>query len=169
MKNITPTTLEADLKEATHALLRMAHESAWNTLSDHCVYIVSEIRNEGDFSVERQNRNAENKHKDPQPLSAVMPELLGRFSNLYDINLYIHQAKRDSTIIDIRYFPKSSLEPEYQLKEKDRAPMLHAKVGIPPWHFDKSQQFDINWELQPWRIRWHMFWARLRLRLRPNR
>lgn len=162
MSSITPETLEVDLERCTQALLGLARNSAWNPISNDCLYIVSEINNEGALWERWERRIIENRRKRPQPLALVMTELLRRFNDLYDINLFIYKAQRKRTIVDIRYFPKSSLPPELQEQARSSGPMLHAKVAIPSWMHEKTERFDIHWEYQPWRTRWHMFWARLR-------
>ena len=79
-----------------------------------------------------------------------MPELTRMYHNLYDINLVIYSARKELTVIDIRYYPKSALDHEYRQTVLDKPPMLHCKVAMPPGldpGFDETiKKFDINWE-----------------------
>ncbi|NII28785.1 hypothetical protein HB364_27130 [Pseudoflavitalea sp. X16] len=164
---ITKETLETRLREATDTLLNMARESSWNAISNHCRYILSAIKFEqfNNVFAERKIRIAENNKKEPVSLADIMPALLDMYSNLYDINLYIHLAKKKLTIIDIRYFPKSLQEEDYRKTIANNPPMLHCKVAIPPYAHELNlpkpqQRFDINWEHNPWHHQWKMFWWR---------
>jgi len=38
--------------------------------------------------------------------------------------------------------------------------MFHCKVAIPPYQKNKSEKYDVNWELGGVRHEWKMFWAR---------
>ena len=52
----------------------------------------------------------------------------------------------NSTIVDIRYFPKSSLDENVLKKVKDKEPMLHCKVPAPYYSTFSDLKFDINWQ-----------------------
>ena len=52
------------------------------------------------------------------------------------------------------------MEISYRSKIKDNDPMLHCKIGIPPYRKDESDKYDVNWELGGFRHRWNMFWWR---------
>lgn len=147
--------------EATVSLLNMARELSWNDISGNCRYIISEIKEyQVNFFEERKIRIAENNKKNPVPLVDMMPVLMDLYSNLYDINLYVYNAKKELTIIDIRYYQKSSLEPDYGKTVQEDAPMLHCKVEMPPYYDEKKIKFDINWVHNSLNHRWKMFWWR---------
>jgi replication-associated recombination protein RarA len=157
---MTKETLKQDIKIATSKLLKMTEESCWNRISDNCVYIVSEIKasNGKNFFEQRVERKRKNDKKRPKTLEQIIVDLESRYKNLYDVNLYIYHAKKDKTIVEIQYLPKSSLETDYYEKVKDNKPMLHSKIGIPPYRGEKTERYDVNWELGGLRHDWKMFW-----------
>jgi hypothetical protein len=106
-------------------------------------------------------RKKENDKKVPLTLIELMPALHSLYDNFYDINLHIYKAEKNMTIIDFRYYPKSSLDPNYRLKVLHNPPLFHCKVAHPPWLADRKKKFDINWEHKQWLINWKLFWARL--------
>ena len=146
----------------------MARQSCWNKISENCEFILSEIDDDkaSNFFKERKLRKLENLDKTPKPLKNIAKELQEIYSNLYDVNLYIFQAKRDKTIIDIRYFLKSKLELDYQQKVKDKDLMLHCKIGIPPYQNNKENKYDVNWELGGIRDKLKTFWWRTKHKLK---
>lgn len=89
-----------------------------------------------------------------------MPELLALYWNFYDINLEIDKALKNTTIIDFRYYPKSSINKNYLPKVLHINPTLHCKVAIPWWLGEKKEKFDINWQHNQWTIKWKMFWLK---------
>ena len=92
-----------------------------------------------------------------------MKELMLLYDDLYDVNLYIYKALKDKTIIDIRYFLKSSLDKDYLEKVKDKKPMLHCKIVQPPYiHYKSKEKFDVNWDLGGMRYYWNLFWRGIR-------
>ena len=106
--------LEQSLREATSSLLEMARNSCWNKISDNTSYIISEIVNdERNFFDKRIARKKANEKKQPKSLEQITVELKDIYENLYDINLYIYRSEKESTIIEIQYYPKSSLEDFY--------------------------------------------------------
>ncbi len=141
----------------------MALDASFNAISHNCTFILSEIKNTG-LSTRKQNkiRKAENKTKIPKPLTEVVSELERMYEDLYDVNLQVYKAEKDSTIIEVRYFLRSSLEEEYRLKTMTTETMLHCKVSIPPYASDTKERFDINWELGTPHHKWKMFWLILR-------
>ncbi|WP_109301207.1 hypothetical protein [Aquimarina sp. AU474] len=140
--------LEQNLKEATSSLLEMAKNSCSNKISDNTSYLISEIKNdELNAPDKRKERKKENDKKISKSLEQISSELKDIYENLYDINLYIYKSEKDNTIIEIQYYPKSSLESEFYETVKNNEPMLHCKIGIPPDYNDKKEKFDVNWEL----------------------
>ncbi len=161
MKTVAKNNLELNLKEATSTLLEMARNSCWNKISDNTSYIISEIVNdERNFFDKRIARKKSNDKKKVKSLEQITTELNDIYENLYDINLYIFKSKKASTIIEIQYYPKSSLESEFYETIKNNEPMLHMKIGIPPYA-NKTEKYDVNWELGGIRHEWKSFWNRL--------
>ena len=154
-----------NLKEATSTLLEMARNSCWNHISDNTSYIISEIKNDPrNFNIQRIENNKANRKKKPTTLENATADLKSIYDNLYDINLEIYKSGKHKTIVDIRYYPKSALESDYYEKVKNNAPMLHCKLGIPPYVNDKSKKYDVNWQLGGIRHHWKSFWNRLQFK-----
>ena len=165
MKNVTKNNLELNLKEATSTLLEMARNSCWNKISENTSYIISEIKNDSrNFEIHRFEKNKENQKKKPVTLENATAELKSIYQNLYDINLEIYKSQKNKTIVDIRYYPKSALESDYYETVKNNDPMLHCKVGIPPYASNKSKKYDVNWELGGIRHEWNSFWNRIQFK-----
>ncbi|EDP70780.1 hypothetical protein FBALC1_08473 [Flavobacteriales bacterium ALC-1] len=161
MKTVTKNNLEKNLKETTSTLLEMARNSCWNKISDNTSYIMSEIKND---LLNRSKRKKLNDKKKPKSLEKITAELREIYENLYDINLYIYKSEKESTIIEIQYYPKSSLESEFYETIKNNDPMLHMKIGIPPYVNNKTEKYDVNWELGGMRYEWNLFSSRLRFK-----
>ena len=158
-KQMTKETLEKQLQEAVSQLLQMARDLSWNKIPDACRYIISEIDSSKDNLLTKiKRRKALNDRKNPESLAAFMPQLLTLYPDVYDFNLYIYQTLKDLAIIEIGYFSRSSLDPEYRKKVQRHPPMLHAKLSMPPYYSDKIK-FNINWEHYPLRLRWKMYWV----------
>jgi hypothetical protein len=162
---MTSNTLQKEIEEAVPKLLKLARELTWNEISDNCKFILTEIKDsQENFHVQRVLRKKENDKKVPVTLGELMPTLQSLYDNFYDINLHIYRATKSVTVIDFRYYPKSSLEQEYRQKVLHNAPMLHCKVATPPWLFEKKEKFDINWEHKLWWINWKLFWMGQKLK-----
>lgn len=163
MKNVTKNNLEQNLKEATSTLLEMARNSCWNKISDNITYLISEIKNdELNAFDKRKERKKENEKRIAKSLEQISTELKAIYKNLYDINLYIYKSEKENTIIEIQYFPKSSLESDFYETIKYNEPMLHCKIGIPPYVNNKSEKYDVNWELGGMRYELNLFWWRMK-------
>ncbi|MBQ4804529.1 hypothetical protein J8L88_16835 [Aquimarina sp. MMG015] len=161
MKKVTKNNLVLNLKEATSTLLEMVRSSCWNEISDNTVYIISEI---GKDLQNRTERKKENNGKEPKSLNEITTELKTIYENLYDINLHIYKSKKKKTIIEIQYYPKSSLELDFYETVRDDEPMLHCKIGIPSYRKNDSEQFDVNWELGGIRHEWNSFLGKMRFK-----
>ncbi len=162
---MTLNTFQKEIEGAVPKLLEMARELTWNKIPDNCKFILTEIKDsQENFHVQRQLLKKENDKKVPLTLQELMPALQNLYDNLYDINLHIYRATKNVTIIDVRYYPKSSLDQEYRLKVLGNTPMLHCKVAMPPWLSDKKEKFDINWEHKQWLINWRLIWAGRKLK-----
>lgn len=154
-----------DLSEATKSLLDMARDLSFNDISDNCLYIISEIKdNDNNLLDRRKIRIKENSLKTPKPLADILPDLQALYPNFYDVNLYVYKADRQLTIIEIQYYPRSSLDVEYRQQVQSRETMLHCKVANPQYYSDKKEKFDINWEFEPFNHKWKLFWYRRKMK-----
>ncbi|HMK25209.1 MAG TPA: hypothetical protein VK483_04200 [Chitinophagaceae bacterium] len=162
---MTSHSLKNELEEAIPRLLDMAKELTWNKLSDNFKFILTEIKDsQENFYEQRRLRKIENDKKIPVTLQELMPTLQKLYENFYDINLQIYKSTRAMTVIDIRYYPQSSLDEDYRRKVINNPPMLHSKVSIPPWCSDRKEKFDINWEHNQGWNKWKLFWLKLKLK-----
>jgi hypothetical protein len=162
---MTKDTLQKEIEEAIPKLLDMARDLSWSKISDKYKFILSEIKDsEENFHVQRVLTKKENDKKAPGTFSEIMLAFQNLYDNLYDINLHIYRADRRLTVVDIRYYPKSSLDPDYRQKVVHDPPMLHCKIAQPPWLTDKKGKFDINWEHKQWLINWKLYWMRQKLK-----
>ncbi len=149
------TELENKIFEATFKLIDMATEICWNKISRSCEYIISEIdENTAKNYFERAKiRKKVNAKKSPKPLKGIAVELTSIYENLYDLNLHIYKSLPNKTLIEIRYFLKTSHIAEFYPIIITNAPMLHCKVARPSYaakspNSDKlNKKFDVNWEL----------------------
>lgn len=164
---MTLETLENEIKEAIPRLFEMARSLTKNKISDNYKLILTEIKNSSrNFHQQRKINKQISDKKNPLSLTELMPTLRILYDNFYDINLQIYKAKKDITIIDFRYYPKSSLDQNYRSKVLSNPPMLHCKVAHPPWLSDKKEKFDINWEHYEGLNRLRLFWLKLKLKTR---
>lgn len=132
----------------TDYLLNMAQSLTYNQLSNNYLYIFSEITNDPTLQTEPARFEWLLRQQPiPCPLADIMPEVLAQYTNLHDINLYIHQAKRYTTVIAIRFYPRSALTVDYQQAIAYQPPMLHTKLPIPYWVDSPSLKFDVNWKV----------------------
>ena len=168
---MTKENLHSDLAEATEKLLGMARDHSWNTISNNCLYIISEIKdsNGKNFLEQRKIRKKVNRNKKPKPLQVLVSELEGIYENLYDVNLYVFHSTSKQTVVEIQYYPKSSLDKDYLEKVNGNDPMLYCKVAIPPYSNDDKSKFDINWELGGLHHEWKMYWWRKRTKRELNK
>lgn len=156
-------TLYNQIEEAVPGLLRMAKEMTWNKLSRNCKFILTEIiESQENFHLQRQMRKQGNDKKISVTLPELMPTLHSLYNDLYDINLYIYRATKRVTIIDIRYYLKSSLDKNYRQEVLHKPPTLHCKVSLPPWVSGKKKKFDINWELNEGMNKLRFFWNKFK-------
>ncbi|WP_281234626.1 hypothetical protein [Flavobacterium gelatinilyticum] len=157
MKN----NIEQEIQNLTNSLLEMVNTYCWNTISKNVVYITSNI-SETDIAgenafVHRRNRNTANKKKTPKSFNEAIADLEKIYDSVYDINLYVYKAEKKLTILDIRYFLKSELDPDFLSVVADNPSMLHCKITHPPYR-NENHKFDVNWELGGLRHNWNMFW-----------
>ena len=154
---MTKETLFTDLTKASNSLLQLARELSFNTISDNCLFIISEIPNELiDAETKRRISNRKNRTKKPVELNEAIADIEILYPILHDLNLVIYKSKKNLTIIDIRYFSRNSLELEYRKLVENNTPMLHSKVSFPPYH-KEGEKVGINWETGNLRHHWNMF------------
>ena len=164
---MTLETLENEIKDAIARLFDMARSLTRNKISENYKFILTEIKDSSEnFHEQRKINKVVNDKKVPISLAELIPTLRNLYNNFYDINLHIYKATRDVTIIDFRYYPKSSLDQDFRVKVLNNPPMLHCKVTYPPWLSDKKEKFDINWEHYEGLNRLRLLWLKLKLRTR---
>lgn len=160
---MTKETLKSKIQLAIPGLLEMVKESCTNVLSENLVYLVSEIKDSKlNFNEERKIRIAENNAKTPVSFDKAVNQLLEQYENLHDVNLFVHKAEKTRTVIDIRFYPKTSLNLEYQESVLNNPPMLHCKISNPMYH--EGSKFDLNWEHGGIKHKWKLFWYRKKLK-----
>ena len=172
-QHLKKAELENKIQDATSSLIDMATEICWNKISRNCVYIMSEIDESigKNFFERTKIRKKVNDQKSPKSLSEILVDLTKIYDNLYDINLYIYKSLPNKTIIEIRYFLKTSHTSEFYPTIQNNEPMLHCKVAIPPYvakepnSTEKQELFDVNWELGGIRHEWKKFWWRAEYRI----
>ena len=164
-KAMTLDTLEKDINEVIPTLFEMARSLTWNNISENHKFILTEIKDNSENFHERRKKNKqENDKKNPISLTELMPTLRALYDNFYDINLHIYKSTKSLTIIDFRYYPKTSLDKDYRLKVLNNSPMLHCKVSMPTFLSYKKEKFDINWEHKSWLIKLKVLWQKKKLR-----
>lgn len=159
--------IEEEIKTLTIRLLDLVNLNCWNDISRNLMFILSNIPEvEGEkFFIQRINRNKLNKKKIPKSFTEVIFSLKEIYDLIYDINLYVYKSKKHKTIIEIRYFLKGELSPDYLKIIANNPPMLHCKITIPPYLNNKRNKFDVNWELGGIRYNWNMFWWKIKYAL----
>lgn len=167
MKNTTKENLEKQLKEGTTILLEMARNSCSNKISNHTSYILSEIKiNQSNLEQRQKERKILNSKKKPVTLKEASEKLKEIYGNLYDINLFVYQSKKTNTLIEIRYFLKSSLDIDFFKTIENTPPMLHCKIEVPPYTTNKIKKYDINWHLGGIKHEWNLFWNKIQFYLK---
>jgi hypothetical protein len=157
--------IREDISGATVKLLNLARQSSFNYISDNCSFIISEIKeSEKNVFEQAKIRKADNDKKMPKSLDDITIDLEQLYPSLYDVNLYVYKANKDSTIVEIQYFPRSSHDTEYQKISATQETMLHCKIAIPSYASTTKEKFDINWEHGPLNHLWKMFWWRQRIK-----
>ncbi|MVO08107.1 hypothetical protein GOQ30_02880 [Flavobacterium sp. TP390] len=169
--------LENKITDATSRLITMASDFCWNTLSKNCYYILSEIDETiGKILFEKNKiRKKVNEVKTPKHLEEITQDLALLYTNLYDINFYIYKATKDKTIIEIKYFLKTSHTKDFYETIKNNDSMWHCKVAIPPYlssigkPIKEKKKFDVNWQLGGIRYEWNLFLYRFKYYLYKTR
>lgn len=132
--------LKRTLTSTLQDLMKMAKEITANIYSDNFLFVVNEIKN-----FERcADGNLESELNSPQTFDEAVLELLSFYNNIYDINLHVYKAIETATIIDIRYYLRTSIDYEHRAKIADVAPMISPKIPL-PIDYIKGNKFDVNW------------------------
>ncbi|MET3036788.1 hypothetical protein ABXT08_11830 [Chryseobacterium sp. NRRL B-14859] len=138
--------LEYEIQDTVKALFILAGKNCWNKISsNNIVFILSDFNEfEGvDLGLRKYRRI--NNSKLPVTLGEAAGMLRRKYHDLYDVNLYIFRSLKKGTIIEIQYYRKSSLKPDYFELVKDNPPMFHAKVAVPAYALEGGK-FDVNWK-----------------------
>ncbi|CAM1371821.1 hypothetical protein [Tenacibaculum xiamenense] len=154
-------SLKTKIEELTQALFELVEETCWNKLSKNMFYFISEI-----IPFDEEQKNIDTK---PTPLKSVTlksldeiaDDLFVLYPNLYDVNFYVYQSFYDKTIIQIKYFPKSSITKNTFRNLETTPPMFHCKISLPVYAKERNKKFDINWEHGGFRHEWNLFWYKL--------
>lgn len=159
-------SLKIQLKESTNTLLELARETCWNTLSNDCVYLITKISESDDREIKKKKLPKNTKLLSLEELATELEKI---YHQIYDLCFFIYQAEKSRTIIELQYFPKSSLDLEFLLKVQDQPPMIHHKIRMPPCWQDRTKRFDVNWEVGGFRYHWCFFLARIRYFFFPSK
>ncbi|TPG58952.1 hypothetical protein [Hymenobacter nivis] len=168
---MSPFDLVAAINGAVPQLLKPRRSLTWNDISDHCLFVLSEITDEPTDAHQRRRQTKRlNDAKQPLPLADLAPALHQLRGNVHDLNLYIYRATRGVTIVDVRYYPRSSLAPAYRAQDAELPPLLHVKVATLPWVAlaQRQPKFDVNWERQVTRTWWRMRWLKYQFSTRSS-
>lgn len=135
------------IKDHIYELITLAKKHCWNDFPDSYSVIFSEISNDyKSFDEERKRRLRLNAKKTPLSIEDAEQELNRIIEYIYDINFLVYKVTPEKTIIEIRSYFKSSLDPEYRITVKNTPPMVHCKINTPPHNKELHSKFDINWE-----------------------
>ena len=130
---------------AIENLFLIAKNLTLNSYSKNYRFILSQINNtELNIFETRKSEVEENNKKEPIHYDEALDKVLIMYDEIYDINLFIYKSTENETIINIKYFLKSSLDYEYQKTVKGNKPMLHSKIDL-PMNYQENKKFDINW------------------------
>ena len=158
--------LDNEISNSVQALLKLAREKSFNTISDNCKYILSEIIPSDKSSFEQNTiRKILNDKKEPLSFPEIIRQVEVLYSDLYDINIYIYKARKNLTIVEIQYFSRSTLDKEYQKQLSSYETMLHCKIDLPPYASNNEIRFDINWQLGTFHHKWNMFWWKIKIKI----
>lgn len=153
------------VEESIHALLALAGNMVSNKLSNDCRFILTEIKYTSEnLHAHRKIRKRENDRKTPVSIENILSIVNNLYDEIYDLNFQVYKATKKCTVIEISYFPKSSLEQDYRQKISGNPPMIHCKVAMPPWLSDNKEKFDINWEHQDLLTQMLLLWQRIKLK-----
>ncbi|MCW3162177.1 hypothetical protein [Chryseobacterium oryctis] len=140
--------LKTELNIAITNLFLIAKDYTFNNYSSNLKFIISEIRNNELNSFEQAKIGViENEKKIPIQYDDAVKELINYYDEIYDINLYIYKSTLKETIIDIKYFLKTSLDLEYRKIIINEKAMIHSKINL-PMNYRENEKFDINWKFE---------------------
>jgi hypothetical protein len=158
--------IELMINNSTASLVDLVKKNCWNKISTNYEYIFSRWHefNSDNFFDARVKRRIGNEKKQPKLANEIADELCKFYMDVCDLNFYIYKSLSNKTIIEIEYYPKTSLEKELLEMVKDKEPSIHCKVSIPFYLRKESDLFDVNWELGGLGYQWDAFWHRFRCR-----
>lgn len=165
-EKVNKENLKENIESCITNLLGLVKINCWNKISSNYVFIVSDLNDfeRSNFFQQRKARNKVNKSKITISLNSAIEILYQEYQDLYDVNLYIFEAGKKETIIEIRYYRKSNLEPDYLKLVKDNEPMYHSKI-LKPYYVKDSNKFDVNWEHGGLRYFWNHFLTQIKYRI----
>ncbi len=157
--------LKYKLHNATIGLLGLAEKLCWNKISPNCVYYLSEDPNDGsDIALDSRVLKKSPKEKlKLQTLDEIMPVLTDLYPDIYDIKLFIRQAYRHYTVIDVRYI---KWDCDYALRNSNGEPLpfIDASIIMPPF-YEEGKKTDVNWQYDTLKHRVELFWWRMKFGL----
>ncbi|WP_312994581.1 hypothetical protein [Chryseobacterium flavum] len=139
-------TLEEYLNTSIDNLLRLVEDYCWNPISINRVFILTdfnELKRTNPFYF-RSWGNKINRSKRRFSFEEVVRILNSEYHDLYDVNLYIFKTNKKETVIEILYYRKSNLEPDYFITVQNNPPMFHSKIST-PFYVLEGERFDVNW------------------------
>ncbi|WP_431609381.1 hypothetical protein [Chryseobacterium sp. 'Rf worker isolate 10'] len=138
--------LKNNIEFCINNVLKLAKVHCRNTVSTNLFFIVSDFNEFGlNFPEYRASRSRINNSKTLLDLDSAVEILYKEMNDLYDIILYIFRVNKYETILEIQYYRKSNLNPDYFAVVKDNPPMFHSKIPIPEYALE-GRKFDANWE-----------------------
>ena len=153
--------LKNNIEFCVASVLKLAKVHCWNIVSDNLFFIVSDFNEfESGFREYRASRSRINNSKIVLDLDSAIEILHREMEDLYDVILYIFRTNKNETILEIQYYRKSNLNPDYLALVKDNMPMFHSKIPMPVYAWEGGK-FDANWESGGGiDHRWKIFWWR---------
>lgn len=138
--------LKNNIEFCVGTVLKLAKTHCWNSVSDNLFFIVSDFNEFGSgFREYRASRSRINNSKTRLNLDSAVEILHKEMEDLYDVILYIFKANKKETILEIQYYRKSNLKPDYLALVEDNAPVFHSKIPMPIYALEGGK-FDLNWE-----------------------
>lgn len=152
-------SLQQEIQQLIPLLLEMAGERTYNTIHPHCQFIMRNTKVDAEVNIHQRRKMIikENRLKTPVPLDKIIPDLEAMQDDLYDVRLQVYRSNASSTIIEIGYFLRSSLEESYRRSVEGTPTMFHCAIELPPWLHDTNDRFDINWPFHHFRNSWKLF------------
>jgi hypothetical protein len=103
--NKSQEILETGIRNSVENILMLAEKYCWNKLSPNLSFILSdfnEFKGNTSFELIKSKREINNK-KILQSLETIIEVLKEKYSDLYDVVLYVFESKKEKTIIEIEF------------------------------------------------------------------